>query len=435
MRPTDVHPAIARHMLADGLDLVVDLSRSHGPYIHDDLTERDYLDFSSFVATMPIGFNHPKMLDPAFREAIGYAALFKPTCSDFYTVPMAEFVETFARIAKPAAMRHVFFISGGALAVENALKAAFDWKVRKNLARGKGERGSRVIHFRDAFHGRSGYTLSMTNTSDPRKWMYFPRFDWPRVVNPKLRFPVTGDVLRGVIETEAAAVRQIEAAVAEHPDDIAALIVEPIQGEGGDNHFRPEFFAGLRRLADEHEFLFIVDEVQSGMGLTGLWWAVEHMGVEPDLIAFGKKSQVAGVLAGPRVDEVESNCFREPGRISSTFGGDLVDMIRCTRYLEIVDEDRLLENAASVGAMLLEGLESMAAASGAISNARGRGLMLAFDLPNGERRDQMLSNMLANGLLALRSGDRSVRLRPMLDLPADAARAALTIIAQSIPAG
>lgn len=422
-------------MLADGYELVVNLARSHGAYLWDDLTERAYIDFCSFVATMPIGFNHPKMLEPEFREKIGYASLFKPACADFYTSDMAEFVAKFGETAKPEFMRYLFFISGGALAIENALKVAFDWKVRKNLAQGKSERGSKIIHFQQAFHGRSGYTLSLTNTYDPRKYLYFPRFeDWPRIVNPKLTFPITEQVLSRVIETENAALGQIEEALAQNPDDIAALIIEPIQAEGGDNHFRPEFFAALRRLADEHSFLFIVDEVQSGMGLTGKWWAIEHMGVVPDLIAFGKKSQVAGIMASARVDEVTQNCFHESSRINSTFGGDLVDMIRCQRYLEIIEQDHLIENAAKTGAVLLEGLESITAESRVVSNARGRGLMLSFDLPDTAQRNQMLKNMKARGMLGLACGARSVRLRPMLDVDLEVAKNALATIAASLPA-
>src|SRR5690606_15783825 len=155
---------------------------------------------------------------------------------------------------------HLFLIAGGALAVENALKVAFDWKVRRNIATfskpptGRMHKidgmGSKIIHFREAFHGRSGYTMSMTNTNDERKYMYFPKFDWPRIMNPKLRFPITDEVLADVKRAEEIAITQIEYALQQHPGDIAGLIIEPIQGEGGDNHFRPEFFKELRRLAD-----------------------------------------------------------------------------------------------------------------------------------------------------------------------------------------
>ena len=229
----------------------------------------------------------------------------------------------------------------------NALKTAFDWKVRKNLAAGKGERGSQIIHFRQAFHGRSGYTLSLTNT-EPMKVAYFPKFDWPRIENPYIRFP-EAEHLAETEAAEARAIAAIEAAVAANPDDIAGLIIEPIQGEGGDLHFRGEFLRELRRLADEHEFLLIFDEVQTGVGMTGRMWCHQHFGVEPDVLVFGKKTQVCGILASRRMDEVEDNVFRLPSRINSTFGGNLVDMVRFGRYLEIIEEEDLVGNAARVG--------------------------------------------------------------------------------------
>jgi L-lysine 6-transaminase len=158
-----------------------------------------------------------------------------------------------------------------------------------------------VIHFRQAFHGRSGYTLSLTNTADPRKTDHFPTFDWPRIDNPRIVFPLERH-LAEVEAAEARAVAQIEEAVARHGHDIACLIVEPIQAEGGDNHFRPEFLRALRRLADRHDFLLIFDEVQTGLGMTGSMWAWQQLGVEPDLFAFGKKQ--VRPRAGRRIDEV-----------------------------------------------------------------------------------------------------------------------------------
>ncbi|HEX9596508.1 MAG TPA: aminotransferase class III-fold pyridoxal phosphate-dependent enzyme, partial [Anaerolineales bacterium] len=312
MKASEVHDVLGKHLPIGSEPIVVDLENSHGAYLHDAISGKDYIDFFTYFASAPIGHNHPKMHDSQFIENLLTVAITKPSSSDFYTVPMAEFVQTFARVVMPKGMEHLFLISGGALAVENALKVAFDWKVRKNFGRiaqqngGKGMQavdglGSKVIHFQEAFHGRSGYTMSLTNTDDARKYMYFPKFNWPRIVTPKLRFPVDAEVLADVEAREQIAIAQIETAVRQFPGDIACLIIEPIQGEGGDNHFRPEFFQELKRLSLEHEFLFIVDEIQSGMGITGKMWAVEHMGVEPDIIVFGKKSQVCGLIAGPRV--------------------------------------------------------------------------------------------------------------------------------------
>jgi L-lysine 6-transaminase len=447
MKPVDVHKTISKNLLADGLSIVFDMERSHGPFFVDEISGREYIDFFTFFASNPIGYNHPKLKDPAFLEELTQSAIHKPSNSDIYTTQMAEFVDTFQRVAMPDTMPHLFLVSGGALAVENALKTAFDWKVRKNLGRiektQREERfelfhglGSKVIHFRESFHGRSGYTLSLTNTDDPRKHMYFPKFDWPRIVNPKLSFPITDEVLEQVKRNEEIAYSQIETAVKQYQGDIAAMIIETIQGEGGDNHFRPEFFKMLREVADKHEFLLIFDEIQCGAGITGKMWAYQHYEVEPDIIAFGKKTHVCGIIAGRRIDEIRDNVFEESSRINSTFGGNLVDMVRCTRYLQIIEEDNLLDNAAKMGEKMIEGLESIAAESnGQVSNVRGKGLMIAFDLPDQEGRDSMIDLMFENSLLAFKSGNRSIRFRGMLDTPEETVDQALKIVAKSIPAG
>jgi L-lysine 6-transaminase len=416
MNPADVHGTLKKHMLVDGLDLVFDLKRSQGSYIYDSRNGRRFLDFFSFFATQPVGLNHPRMIEPAFKEKMAEVAIHNPTNSDVYTVEMAEFVDTFDRVAIPKELPYLFLVAGGSVAVENALKTAFDWKVRKNLARGRGEKGSLVLHFREAFHGRTGYSISMTNTADPRKTMYFPKFDWPRIENPKLRFPVASHIDE-VIAAEKEAVRQIEKAVKDHPDEVAALIIEPIQGEGGDNHFRLEFLRKLRDLADEHDFLFIVDEVQTGVGLTGKMWAYQHFGFTPDVLVFGKKTQVCGILVGRRIDEVEKNVFHESTRINSTWGGNLVDMVRFGRYLEIIEEEKLVEHSRQVGGHLLAGLEKLQEENpGRISNARGRGLMCAFDLPDAETRDRFKKLAFENGMLILGSGPKSIRFRPTLSV-------------------
>ncbi len=433
--PADVHRLLARHMLADGLDLVFDYDRSHRSWLYDSRHGREYLDFMTFFGSTPIGYNHPKMKDPEFLRVLSRVAQLKPSLADVYTVEYASFVETFSRIAIPPYLHYTFFIEGGTLAVENALKVAFDWKARRNRARGvAGEKGQQVLHFREAFHGRSGYTLSLTNT-DPKKTELFPKFRWPRVDNPKLRFPVTAEVERDVAAAEQRALEQVRKAFEDNPDDIAAIIVEPIQAEGGDNHFRPGFLQALERIADESECFFIVDEVQTGIGLTGKMWAHEHFGLTPDALAFGKKMQICGCLVGPKVDEEPENVFKVSSRINSTWGGGLTDMVRCARFLEIIQEDRLVDNARVVGDHLLHGLEGVQRDLGGImSNARGRGLMIAFDLPTPELRKKAHETLIANGLLLLTCGPRSIRFRPPLSLAAGEADTALEIVRKSLKA-
>ncbi|MEM1996249.1 MAG: aminotransferase class III-fold pyridoxal phosphate-dependent enzyme, partial [Thermoplasmatales archaeon] len=288
MNADQVRKIISSHMLADGMPLILDLRRSHGMSLYDLSTGREFLDFFGFFASNPVGVNHPDMLDPEFLEEIKWAALNKVTNSDIYTPEMAKFVDSFSRIAAPEYMKYYFFIEGGALAVENALKTAFDWKVRKNQKNGiKGEVGTKIIHLREAFHGRSGYTLSLTNTFDPNKTKFFPKFDWPRITNPKITFPMNENNIRKTEELEEKSLNEMKEAFKKYKDDIAAFIMEPIQGEGGDNHFREEYFKRAMEIVHENDALFIVDEVQSGMGITGKWWAHQHFGIKPDIIAFG----------------------------------------------------------------------------------------------------------------------------------------------------
>jgi len=418
--PSNVLDALGRHMLVDGYHVVMDLDRSRGSVIYDSLHDVEVLDLFSHFATIPVGYNPPKLKDPAFLEELHRAALTKPANSDIYTQEMARFVETFARVAVPPShAAHLFFVEGGAVGVENTLKTAFDWKVRKNFRKGyRREVGHQVIHFEQAFHGRTGYTLSMTNTADPRKTMYFPKFQWPRIVNPKLRFPVDEAEVERVKKVEALALAQVKQALVDNRDDVAALIIEPIQAEGGDNHFRPEFLAALRQVCDESELLFICDEVQTGIGLTGQMWGFQSVGVVPDLFAFGKKMQVCGFASNDRVFDEPENVFTVSSRINSTWGGNLVDMVRARRYLEIIEEEDLVGNARTVGAFLQERLRELAAEfPGKVSNVRGKGLFVAFDLPDGATRGKVLSTWLQkHAVMGLASGENAIRLRPALTL-------------------
>jgi L-lysine 6-transaminase len=429
----NVHAKIGKHMLADGMEQVIDLKKSHGSWLVDARDGKEYLDLFSMFATMSVGYNHPTLLEN--RERITDAALNKPTNSDIYSTQMAEFVETVGRIAQPDYLPYSFFVEGGALGVENALKAAFDWKVRKNLAAGKEEKGSKVIHFTECFHGRTGYTMSLTDSPDPRKTLYFPQFDWPRITNPKLHFPLTDEVLEHVIKAEATAINQIKSAVAENPDDIAALIIEPIQGEGGDNHFRGEFFQELRALADEHEFMLIYDEVQTGVGITGKMWAHQlfNPSTRPDIISFGKKMQICGIFAGKRIDEVENNVFHESSRLNSTWGGNIVDMVRISLYLEIIAAEDLVNQAATNGDYLLAKLHDIQTDfDGVVHNVRGRGLFAAFDLLDGSTRDTLADLIIAEGAMILGSGKKSIRFRPHLNITREEIDLADEIIRRAI---
>lgn len=417
LTPSTVHSTLRRHLLVDGFDLVIDFAKSRDSYLADARDGRRYLDFFGFFGSSPLGFNHPRLTEGAFINRLGRCAIHKPSNSDLYTLELAEFVDTFSRVGIPDELPHLFLIEGGALAVENALKVAFDWKVRKNIARGLPETtGQSILHFRHAFHGRSGYTLSVTDSADPRKTKYYPTFDWPRITSPAARFPLEGANLRDTEDREIQSVAEVRSTFRERPHEIAAVLIEPIQCEGGDHHFRGEFLRELRNACDEFEALLVFDEVQTGVAATGRFWCYEHFDVVPDVVAFGKKLQTCGLLAGRRVDEVEENVFRESSRINSTWGGNLVDMVRATRILEVIESEELAKNAAAMGEHFLSGLSDLAGRDDRLTNVRGRGLLLAVDLPSTAHRDRVLASAREKGLLALPAGMRTLRFRPALSV-------------------
>jgi L-lysine 6-transaminase len=413
----DVQSTLQKHILADGFDLTFDLEKSKGVRIYDSKHKRTILDFFSCFASVPIGYNHPKMMeDDAFKKNLLLAAMNNPSNSDIYTTQYAQFVETFDRIGIPDYLPHAFFVAGGGLAIENALKASMDWKVQKNFARGYTQpKGFKVIHFEHAFHGRTGYTMSLTNTS-PEKTKWYAQFDWPRVSTPIMEFPYTDKNHENLLQKEAASIAQIKTAFEVNKDDICAIIIEPIQSEGGDNHIRGAFLEQLRQLCDDYEAMLIYDEIQTGVGLTGKFWCNQHFGpkARPDMIAFGKKMQICGILAGNRIDEIEHNVFTVPSRINSTWGGSLTDMVRATKILDIINEDNLCANAAYAGEYLQQQLIHIAETYGNISNVRGRGLLTAFDFKTTEQRNRFIQKGLDKNVLFIGCGDKSIRFRPAL---------------------
>ncbi len=327
------------------------------------------------------------------------------------------FVSAFANITTD--FSHHFFIEGGALAVENAIKAAFDYKAQKLNYSEDDDRtnGLDIVHLKEAFHGRSGYTLSLTNTGNMKtKW--FPKFNWTRIENPKT-------LNENFLDCEQKSLSQIEEAV--NKRDVAAILLETIQGEGGDNHFRTEYFAAIRELATKNDVILILDEVQTGMGMTGKMWAYEHYGIIPDMICFGKKSQVCGFCATDKINEVKNNVFKQSWRINSTWGGNLMDMLRARHIIEIIQEDKLVDNAHLVGEYffnMLQGVDE-------IFNIRHKGLMIAFDFETSQRRDEVIDNLRGH-MMALKCGEKAIRLRPHLTFSKQDAETAIEFIKTAI---
>lgn len=413
--PAQTLDIIRRHTIGDGYPIVVDTKNSHMSWLMDTNGNR-YLDCVSQYASQPLGWNHPA-LSKLDLEAV-HAIKHKMANSDFYTPEKARFVRDVADILPD--FKYFFFIEGGSLAVENALKVAFDWKAQKVGCPPSMTPDFDVVHLQHAFHGRSGYTLSLTNTTS-EKTRWFPTFNWTRIPSPAVNlYPDPDEQLR----VEEAALKMIWEAMCTRT--VAAVIIEPIQGEGGDNYFTPRFFKMLRETCDELNSLLIFDEVQTGMGLTGKMWAYEHTGIKPDILVFAKKTQVGGIAVSRRIEDVD-HVFKVSSRINSTWGGNIVDMIRFSAIKKGIADYNMLESATRVGEKLREGLRQLPV----IKNVRGLGLMTAFDLENTKERDEMLDRMESR-ILALKCGPRSIRLRPHLSFSEADAEIACGFIEQAI---
>jgi len=384
----NAYQTLSKYILTDEKNITIDLEKSHGSWLVDE-AGKTRLDLFSQYASQPLGWNHPEV--QAQKERLYQVVEHNVANPDFYTKQYAQFVETFARFTPD--FKHYFFISGGTLGVENALKAAFDYRMKKNKWNEDKVNDLDVIHFKNSFHGRSGYGLSLTNTT-PDKISGFPKFNWTRFEIPNNN-------------NEDEILDKIQKKLNKNLNT-ACIIAETIQGEGGDYHFSKHFMKGLRRLAWAYDIMLILDEVQCGMGITGKTWAYEHLDIKPDLISFGKKVQVCGCAATKQIDEVRDNVFTTKSRISSTWGGNLVDMVRSTIFMEIIEKNSLIANAESTGTYFQDKLKNLG-----LENLRGKGLMIAFDLENKIARDNFIKK-ISDEAVVIKCGEKSVRLRPHL---------------------
>lgn len=360
------------------------LERGLGCEVWDKAGTR-YLDFTAGIAVCGLGHSHPEF---TARVAAQLGKLVH--VSNLYFNDQQ--VLAAKAITDRSFAKRVFFCNSGSEANEAAMKLARRYQA---VVAGQPQRTTFVSTI-NSFHGRSFATVAITGQAKYRE-------GFGPLVGPVEFIPYN--------DLEAAA-RMLEQRTA------CAIIVEPIQAEGGIITAAPGYLAGLRRLCDDTGTLLIFDEVQTGVGATGKWWAYEHYGVTPDIVCFAKKLQVGGIFVGDRIDDTE-NVFTKPGRINSTWGGGLVDMVRATRILEIIVDEDLLANAKARGDELLRGLMKIQERHPIVDGARGLGLLCAFDLPDGAKRDAAIKRCFADGMLVLSCGSRTVRFRPSLNVTAE----------------
>ncbi|KAF2128904.1 4-aminobutyrate aminotransferase [Dothidotthia symphoricarpi CBS 119687] len=407
------------------LNMMADYQRSYGNYIAD-LDGNVLLDVYAQIASIPVGYNNASLQLAATSPEMASALINRPALGNFPQHDWAEILETGILSVAPKGLDQVFTGQSGSDANELAYKAAFMWKRQQQRGgadvdfsaedissamnnQSPGAPDLSILSFTSAFHGRLFGSLSTTR-SKPIHKLDIPAFDWPQAPFPALKYPLDQFAAENAAE-EQRCLDETERLIKEWHAPPAAIIVEPVQSEGGDNHASPSFFRGLRALTKKHDILFIVDEVQTGVGATGKFWAHEHWNLTspPDMVTFSKKAQTAGYYFGN--NELRPN---KPYRQFNTWMGDPARAILFRAIIQEIERLNLVESTAQTGDYLYNGLARLAEQYPQdIQNLRGRGqgTFIAWD---SHRRDDVLRKGKGVGINIGGSGERAVRLRPML---------------------
>jgi len=407
------------------LNMMVNYRDSYGNYIAD-LDGNVLLDVYAQIASIPVGYSNPNLLAVATSPDMASALINRPALGNFPQHDWASILETGILKVAPEGLNQVFTAMAGSDANETAYKAAFMWKRR--MQRGgpdveftaeevsssmnnhaPGSPDLSILSFQTAFHGRLFGSLTTTH-SKPIHKLDIPAFDWPQAPFPQLKYPLEDHVAENTKE-EQRCLAEVERLVETWHSPPAAIVVEPIQSEGGDNHASPAFFQGLRDITKKHDILFIVDEVQTGVGATGKFWAHSHWGLTepPDMVTFSKKAQTAGYYFGR--SDLRPN---KPYRQFNTWMGDPARAILFRAIIHEIERLNLVESTKVTGEYLYGGLTALAERyPHEIQNLRGqdRGTFIAWDSP---RRDGFLKMAKTVGVNIGGSGEKAVRLRPML---------------------
>lgn len=406
--------------------VILDDDASQGVWLQD-VDGNVFLDLFANFALGALGYNHPALLDVARSKAF-LAAAANPTSTPFLTSPAwIEFMEG-VRPYAPKGMTAMYCVDSGGEGVESAMKAAFiRHGEHRRAAAGRPANpleltpeeqceildnngtDAVIVSFAGAFHGRGIAGMTATHSKVIHK-ADLPAFGWPTAIFPAARWPrerYADENLRA----EAEALTSLEHLLDKYAGRVAAVLVEPIQSEGGDRHASPAFFRGVQALAKQAGAALILDEVQTGMGITGKLWAHEHLDLPtpPDMVTFGKKMQMGGFFAGPEHD------ISQFGRMYQTRNGDRGRALLGLETLRTIERDDLLANVRDTGAYFLARLQELSERYPTLlTEARGLGFLLAFDLPTAALRDEFNKRALRRGVFASYTGARSVRLRPHL---------------------
>jgi len=392
----------------------------------EDVDGNEFLDFAAGIAVTSTGHCHPEVVAAIQKQA---AELIHISGTDFYNEPLTQLAEKLSAIAPMRGPHRVFYGNSGAEAVECAIKLARYHTRRQH-----------IIAFFGAFHGRTMGALSLTASKPQQKRRFGPLM--PGVTHVRYPYAYRG-CTGGPQEEEAFSLgcaRYIEEKLFKTilpPEEVAAIVVEPIQGEGGYVVAPDNFLRELRAICDKHGILLVADEVQSGAGRTGKWWAIQHSGVEPDIVCMAK-GIASGMPLGVCMSKAEVMDW-VPGSHASTFGGNPVSLAAALATVEILEREAI-GNAAKVGAKILDRLNGWKKTHALVGDVRGRGLMIGIELvknketrePAAELRNRVEEVAFEKGLIILGCGETSIRLCPPLIVSEEEATVALDILEDAL---
>lgn len=374
----------------------VDYEKSSGSTLYDSNTDNAYLDFFGMYASLPLGYNHPIFKTEEFINEYLRASSFKINNCEFTSKETIEFDELFEEYAGQGLFKHFHYTCTGALAVEAAIKTCIEHTSHQ---------APLILSFNNSFHGINSYGGFVTS-----------------------RFPGAAARLNGFPEVFSVKIdcdlEQVEKQL--KTNSLTCVLVEPIQCSAGDIHQDIEFFKGLRSLCNIYGVPLIFDEIQIGFGGTGKLWYFEHLGIEPDIVIFGKKTQLSGIMAKEHLGSIFSPS--RSIRLEVTWDGDVADMIRCKYIIRAYNESKILDNVRIQAETLKSNLSELKA----IRNYRSQGLIIGFDLTTAEERDRLVKRLYENGLICNSTGQKSIRLRPNLAISEIDTTNAIDIIKKSL---
>ncbi|MDG1900722.1 MAG: aminotransferase class III-fold pyridoxal phosphate-dependent enzyme [Bacteroidales bacterium] len=390
----------------------IDFEKSKGSILYDKVTKREFIDFFGMYSTVALGYNHPIYSSDEFQKKIVNVAKCKITNCEILSEEAEDFNKHFTDyVSLGGKYTHFHYSCTGALAIEAAVKTAIDYKGYSNPM---------IISFNESFHGINGYGGFLTTRLGPvgSRLNGFPGPFWPQLENPVITYK--NGITEYNIDRVESTLTEIERIIKLDNSQVAGILVEPIQCTFGDKYFAAEFFQGLRKLADTYDIPLIFDEIQIGFGGTGKIWYFEHLDIEPDILVFGKKVQLAGIM----VKEKFSKIFKNPIRLEVTWDADIVDMVRSDFVIKAYQDYNILDNVNKMSSILVNELKTTTN----LQNIRSSGLIIAFDFETEKMRNSFDKKLYKKGLICNKSMDKTIRFRPNLYINSDDINRALGIV-------